>query len=147
LFARALELQPDAAFACWGQSWVAYVLGRPDAALELAQRGVDVGERQPLVLSGLGLLLGATGRRAGAEAILEELLSRQANEYISPMYVGDVLTGLGRFDEACDWFERAWHDRSGFVLRLLTSIEYEAPIRAHERFRAIVAMVEAGPSD
>ena len=137
LLTRSLELDPDAPFALWALGLAKSARGHHEEAVALAERGCLIGERQPLTLSGLGVILAGAGDRVGATAVLDELLARRAHEYIAPMYVGDVLMGLGRFDEACDWYERAFEERNGFLVKLGTAMEFD-PIRGHPRFQALL---------
>ena len=134
---RALELEPDAAFAYWVLALVKSVRGHHNEAVAFAERCCMIGDRQPLLLSGLGQTLGRAGDNVRAAAVLDELLGLQTRQYVAPLYIGDVLTGLGRFDEACDYYERSFEERNGFLIRMATSPEFD-PIRDHPRFQALL---------
>jgi tetratricopeptide (TPR) repeat protein len=135
--AQALELEREAAFPLWVRSLHLSSVGRLDEAIAVGERGVLVGERQPLLLSVLGHIYGRAGRLDDARAVLAELKGRAEQEYIAPLWLGDVCVGMGRADEALDYLERAFDERNAFVQRLSVSPEYE-DLRDHPRCRALV---------
>jgi hypothetical protein len=55
---------------------------------------------------------------------------------VGPYYVAQVHVGLGEYDTALGWLERAERERSGHVVFLRGNAVWD-PIRAHPRFRAI----------
>lgn len=134
---RALELEPDAVFAYWGRTFALIQLGRLDEAIQCATRGVDVSERQPLLLGALGQAYAAAGRVAEAEAVLAEMTERSGREYIAPAYFLVVCCALGRIEEACKWLERAYADGNGLLSSLGVSAQYDA-LRDHPRFQAVL---------
>ncbi len=134
---RAIELEPDAAFVYWARALTLIQLGRLDEAIQYAARGVDVAERQPILLCGLGQAYAAAGRVAEAEAVLAEMTERSHREYMAPLYFLDIYCALGRVEEACDWLDRAYEDRNGFLIKLAVAPEYDA-VRDHPRFRAVL---------
>jgi tetratricopeptide (TPR) repeat protein len=87
---QAIELERDAAFPQWIRSLLLSRQGQHDAAIEAAERAAAVGQRQPLLLSGLGAAYGRAGRLADAQRNLEELLTPPDKEYVAPMWAGDI---------------------------------------------------------
>jgi serine/threonine protein kinase len=138
---RALELEPDAVFAYWGRALALIQLGRPDEAIQCAARGVDIGERQPLLLCALGQAYAAAGRVAEAEAVLAEMTERSGREYMAPIYFLDICCALGRVEDACTWLDRAYEDGNGFLTRLGVAAEYDG-LRDHPRFRAVLEKMQ-----
>jgi tetratricopeptide (TPR) repeat protein len=134
---QAIELERDAAFPQWIRSLLLSRQGQHDAAIEAAERAAAVGQRQPLLLSGLGAAYGRAGRLADAQRNLEELLTPPDKEYVAPMWAGDICVAMGRLDDALEYFERAVDERNAFVLRMGTSPEYDA-LRGHPRFNVLL---------
>jgi hypothetical protein len=64
----------------------------------------------------LGWALGSAGKREEAEAVYQELAQRSANEYISPLYLSWVLSGLQKTDEAFEWLEKAFEEKNMYLL-------------------------------
>ena len=132
----AIELEPEAAFAQWIRALLFMNEGRHDEAIEAAARAAIVGQRQPLLLAGLGAAYGLAGRLAEAEAVLEDLKNR-TSEYVAPMWLGDVCLGMSRFDDALDYYERAFDEGNAFLQRMGTSPEFD-PLHDHPRFKALL---------
>ena len=90
-----------------------------------------------LATASLGHALGAAGDRPGARAVLDRLLERRAHEYVSPYDVALVYAGLGNKDQALDWLQRAYQERSSLLVFALREPRL-APLRSEPRFVALV---------
>jgi tetratricopeptide (TPR) repeat protein len=143
LAARSLELEPDAAFAHWMRALALQFMGKHDEAIRYAERGAEVGERQPVLLTALGQVYAGAGRVADAERILAELEARSKEQYIAAPYFLDVYAALGRRDEACAALERAFAEGNGLIVRIACSAEYDL-VRDDPRFQAILAKMNLG---
>ncbi len=77
------------------------------------------------------------GNAAKAREILAELENRARTSFISPYYFAHVYTGLGDFDRAMDWLERAVASRTGAVYGIKGSFLL-APLQKHPRFRVLL---------
>ena len=114
---KALELDPN----FW---WSYQTLGRayerkkqyPEAiaALEKA-RLVDV---NPSSLGYLGNVYAAAGKKAEAQKVLAELRDLSKTRYVSPYYIACLYAGLNDKDQAFEWLERAYQERSFFMTLL-----------------------------
>ena len=60
-------------------------------------------ERDPLALSMLGYSLGVIGKTKEAHEILNELLSRQKQVYVSQFWTASIYLGLGEINKALDF--------------------------------------------
>jgi len=93
-------------------------------------------------------LLGATyalaGRRAEARKLLDELISLSKKRYIAPAYMAIPCIGLGQKDQAFDWLEKAYDDRSDWMVLLQTDPVFD-PIRSDPRFRNLLHKVGVQP--
>jgi hypothetical protein len=64
----------------------------------------------------LGWALAVAGEREEADAVQRELTHRSTSEYISPLYISWVLSGLGKVDEAFEWLEKAFEEKNMYLL-------------------------------
>ncbi len=92
-------------------------LTRPHPRFETALRLLDP-DRPAAVLAPLGLAYGLAGRRADALKILAEMEQASQKRYISPYYLAEVYSGLGRMDEAFRLLDRALEQRTPWLLGL-----------------------------
>ena len=132
---RAAELDPEAGIAHWALAPARWLAGDLAGSVEAAARAVGTA-RAPLFVSSLGVAYARVGRTADGEAALAELHARAAREYITPVAFAELYLALGRVDEALDWLERGYEDRSGFMIRLAAAPEWRS-LRADPRFVAL----------
>jgi len=85
----------------------------------------------------LGFVLALAGRRPEAQAILDELLRRSQQEYVTPVAFGLLYIGLGEKDRAFEWLERCHAERRGWLAYLKVSPVFDS-LRGEPRFAALV---------
>ena len=101
------------------------------------REGLDVGGSCLYTSSTLGYLLARAGRRDDAQAILTTLAASAAHEYVSPVAFATVHIGLGEYDQALEWAERAYQERRGW-LAYLNANPLVDPLRGDPRFQDLV---------
>jgi adenylate cyclase len=69
--------------------------------------------------------------------IARELEEQSRTRYVAPYHLAYVYTGLGEYDRAIGWLERAFELRSGAVYGIRGSFLFE-PLRGHPRFQALL---------
>ena len=84
------------------------------AALERARLADD----NPSSLGYLGYVYGTAGKKAEAQKALEELKELSKKRYVSPYNFACVYTGLNDKDQAFEWLERTYQERSFFMTQL-----------------------------
>jgi tetratricopeptide (TPR) repeat protein len=115
-FMAALELDPSFAFAHWYVLWMYLQRRQFRDAIAAGEQLASLSGRT-IGLGQLAYAYAASGDQAAAQEIVEELIARQANGYISPFQIGIAVLGLGHTDDALDWFERAVDERDpGFLV-------------------------------
>jgi len=94
------------------------------ALLEKLDFGLAIESLQTaLTLSGnfaaaavLGYAFGISGKKTKAKKIIKELKNRARNEYVQPAYFGWVHVGLNELDAAFQYFDKAFEERSWWVV-------------------------------
>ncbi len=117
--------------------------------LSLAQQG-DLAEAERVLREGLelpgggtysvatlGYVIARAGKRAEAEALLATLDDTRQKSYVSPAALASLHLGLGEWDQALDWAERAYEERRGWLVYLNVNSVLD-PVRDQPRFRALV---------
>jgi serine/threonine-protein kinase len=137
LIDRALELEPKAVFAHWMRALIFSSKGLHEEAMSTTLRAVVVANHHPLLVSALGGAYGRAGRTAEAEDLIAELQTRATREYIAAHYVGEIYLALERFEQACEWFERAVDEINPLFMGAATAPHYD-PLRNEPRFRALL---------
>ena len=103
------------------------------AALEKA-RLLDV---NPSSLGYLGYVYAAAGKKAEAQRVLEELKELSSKRYVSPYNIACIYAGLNDKDQAFEWLERAYQERS-FEVTLLKVYAVLDNLRPDPRFRDLL---------
>ena len=94
------------------------------------RRGPDAQNMAQLVL---GHAYAVAGRKGDAEAVLKELSGAATKRYVPPYPVAAIYVGLGRFDEAFAWFERAYEGRDSWMAYLAIDPRMDV-LRADPRY-------------
>jgi eukaryotic-like serine/threonine-protein kinase len=131
---KVTESEPNfwAAHSALGQTYLAKG-NLPDAIREL-ELADSLSPHTMRNMALLGDAYALAGRRAEARKLLEELTSLSRKRYISPVYMAIPCIGLGQKDQAFDWLEKAYDDRSDWMVLLQTDPVFD-PIRSDPRFQ------------
>jgi eukaryotic-like serine/threonine-protein kinase len=141
-FERGVAMNPTAeeTYRIWGLTLA--VAGRADEAVTMLREANEMPAAGTYTRASLGYALARAGNAGEACAIYDELAaSAAAGRYVSPVAFSTILIGLGRFDEAIDWMERALEDRRGWLVYLNVN-PLVAPLRDRPRFQALVRRMQ-----
>ncbi|MBI4911057.1 MAG: hypothetical protein HY820_46035 [Acidobacteria bacterium] len=133
----ALKLAPEHPGALGLRGSVLYFSDRIEEGVALWQSTAEKMARAPSVIAPLGYGLGLLGRKAEARAILAELDAAAKHSYVTPFSHALVHIGLGEFDSAFEWLDRAVDERDVHILHLTVKPVYD-PIRSDPRFHALL---------
>jgi serine/threonine-protein kinase len=134
---RVLEAEPHLALAHLTLGWVHLLKGVPEQGIAELQKAVALAPDNTLYLAQLGQALARVGRTEEAREVLRRLEELSRERYVSPYHLAYVHTGLGEYDRAMDWLERAYEERAGGVFGVKGSFLF-APLRSHPRFQALL---------
>jgi adenylate cyclase len=109
-----------------------------DEGIAELRRAVELAPENSLYFAQLGEAYGLVGRLEEARQVLGDLEALARAQYVSPYHLAYVHTGLGELDRAMDYLERAYDERAGSLYGVKGSFLFE-PLRAHPRFRALLA--------
>ena len=110
--------------------------GQLDEAERVLRDAVTMHGSGTYTTATLGFALARAGKRREAEAMLTELETRRAHEYVSPVALATLHIGLGQVEPALDWAERAYEERRGWLAYLDVNPLVD-PLRGHPRFEAL----------
>lgn len=83
-----------------------------EKAIAALQRAVDLSDRAPVALANLAIANARAGRTQEAERLLVELLDTSRQRYVPEFNIACLYGALGRKDEAFQWLEKAYQERS-----------------------------------
>jgi TolB-like protein/DNA-binding winged helix-turn-helix (wHTH) protein/tetratricopeptide (TPR) repeat protein len=105
-------------------------------AIPELKKAVELSHGTPLMVSALAHAYARSGNRKEAESLLAELQTKSKTQYVSPYYLAIVCVGLGKNDQAMDWLEKAFADRSNGLVFLKMEPELDE-LRSGPRFIAL----------
>jgi TolB-like protein/DNA-binding winged helix-turn-helix (wHTH) protein/Flp pilus assembly protein TadD len=140
-FARVIELAPAFASARLGQAQTYRELGRQGESFEALQRAVAVAGGRAYIHAHLAYAEARRGRHDEARKILAELHAPGGHGYVAPYNLALVAAGLGDGTAVRAHLERAFTDRSGWMIFVPLEREF-APFR--EELSPLLARVLAG---
>jgi tetratricopeptide (TPR) repeat protein len=111
--------------------------GQFETAIALHQSAVELSKRAPIYLSALAHTYGLAGMREEALQILEEL---QQAAYPSPYNLAIVHLGLGQYEQAIDWLEKAYEARNSHLVYINQDPKFD-PLRDKERFMELLERI------
>jgi len=88
----------------------------------------------------LGRAYALAGQRDKAQKALDELREMSKQRYVSPYLIAVVYAGLGDKDQAFAWLEKAYQDRSFFLIWLNVEPRFDS-LRDDSRFADVVRRV------
>jgi TolB-like protein/DNA-binding winged helix-turn-helix (wHTH) protein/Tfp pilus assembly protein PilF len=139
-FRKTLELEPAFPQAQRYTAWGYLQKGMRQEAITSLQAALRTLGRDAEVEGELGHALGVAGRRAEALAVLEGLRQLSSTRYVSPYSVALVHVGLGDRDQAMAWLEKAYVERSDYMVYLNREPMLDG-LRSDPRFAALVRRV------
>jgi tetratricopeptide (TPR) repeat protein len=137
---RALELDPN---FFWSYLWIGQARvqqGRYAEGIAGIKRAVTLSGDQTRVIATLGHAYAVAGRKGEAQQVLNQLLERSKNSYVSPYYIALVYTGLGEKDQAFDWLERAYEEHQPYFSLFNVEPVFDS-LRSDPRFVSLLKRI------
>jgi serine/threonine-protein kinase len=137
---RARPRNPTLWVIPWQMGFAQLLLGLPSQAVPEFEASLAVNrpERTAAVLAPLGLAYGLAGRRAEALKILAEMEQASRKRYISPFYLAEVYSGLGRMDEAFRLLDRALEQRTPWLVACTPYESSSVALRRDPRWKPFI---------
>ncbi len=138
---KMIELDPNfpGPYFILGQTYLAQSMF--EEAVAAIRKGIvlsrDSREDAPV----LGYAFAVSGRREEAHRILEQLKERSKREYVPAIQIAAVYIGLGDRDQAFEWMEKAYEERSGGMVFLKVDPAMDG-LRSDPRFTALLKRMD-----
>jgi len=136
-YARALKIDPTfgPAHLWFGRPYLQK--GMYDRAIAEIQQAVDSSGGSTISLAVLAHALASAGRESEARKILDDLLERSRTRYLPSYWIALVFTGLGDIGQAMTWLERAYEERSSWLVWIQVEPRFDR-LRSDPRFASLV---------
>lgn len=111
--------------------------GQHDQAIAEFQKGVELSKGDPVARAYLARGYAAAGNRGLAVQLLNELEQLSKSQYVSPAEIGAVYSALNQPDNAFQWLDKAYADRTSSLIYLRVDRVYDG-LRSDPRFNALL---------
>jgi TolB-like protein/Tfp pilus assembly protein PilF len=132
-----MALDPNLEGTYWFLSSALAGQGRVDEAIAALEKGVPLVYRAPLFVALLGLWYARAGRRADAEAVLEDM---HAGGRCPPVWFAILYAGLGDLDRAFSYLEQAIEEHNDQVCFMGVDHRFDE-LRGDPRFDVLLARI------
>jgi serine/threonine protein kinase/tetratricopeptide (TPR) repeat protein len=136
-FEKVVSLEPSFAFAHYALGDACTQRGQFDRAIAEFNQSIALAGRSVNHIGVLGYTYGRSGHRERAYEHLNELTSRSATGYVSPMWFALVHLGMSDRDGLFHWLDRAFAERDGSLILITAAVEFD-PVREDPRFKALL---------
>ncbi|MGI8811058.1 MAG: TPR end-of-group domain-containing protein, partial [Pyrinomonadaceae bacterium] len=109
-------------------------------AIATYQKGMTQAEHHPDLIAALGHAYALSGERDKANQILAELHEISKQRYVSPYHFAVVYAGLGDKDQTFAWLDKAFQDRSFFLVFLKVEPLFDKS-RSDPRFQDLLRRI------
>jgi serine/threonine protein kinase/Tfp pilus assembly protein PilF len=137
--ARIEEVQKTAPE--FGLTWLPVIYARRGLVketLEIMNRVEGEIERNQVIIGNGGAMYAAFGRLDKAREAIAELMTLSEEQWVDPYYVAKLYAALGEWDNALDWLERCYEERSPSML-WTRNMDFPDEKGYRERYQAILA--------
>jgi len=141
---KTFELDPNSGFAHYFASSAYIEKGMFPEAIAEARKAKELTFGAAHAASFLGYALAKSGKQAEARTVLEELLKRSAERYISPYNIALIYNGLDERDQTLAWLERGYEQRDQKMVFLKVEPKWNN-LRADRRFQDLLRRVGFTP--
>jgi serine/threonine-protein kinase len=134
---RSVEREPEFPRCHSNLGWALIKQGKTAEGIASLQRALELSPDSTMFLAQMGQARAMAGQAEAARRILERLHDLAKGQFVSPYHFAYVHTGLGEFEEATEWLERAFERRSGGIYGIKGSFLFTS-LRGHPRFEALL---------
>ena len=134
---RSLQMNPNYPLALiWlGRTYQVKKM-YPEAIIEY-KKALKLTPEWPVAYAQLGNVYGVSGNKAEAQKILDTLNSFSLKRFVTSYGVALVQTGLGEKEKAFLWLNKAYEERSHWLVWLKADPRW-APLRSDKRFTELI---------
>ena len=138
---NALELDPNYWFAYNFLGRAYEQKGELSEAIAAFKRALELEKDNAENWAGLGYAHALSGDKVEAQSVINHLKAVSAHSYVAPYNIAVIYAGLGDKDQAFAWLDRAYADRSSFLVIHLKTDSHLDSLRSDPRFSDLVRRI------
>ena len=118
--------------------------GRHGEGVSEFEKAIALSGGSPVIVAELRHAYALSGRRAEAQAGLDELKELSKQAFVLPYHIAAIHTGLGERDQAFEWLEKAYQEHYGGLAYVNVEPKFDS-LRADPRFTDLVRRIGLAP--
>jgi serine/threonine protein kinase/Flp pilus assembly protein TadD len=130
---KALELDEHFTFAYWSMGLAFLQQGKKQEAITALSKAFTFSSGGLAFAAHLGYAYALAGKHAEALEVLNEMEELGREKYVSAYYFAIVYLGFGDLERVFQWLEKAYEERSGFLVFLAVEPMFDS-LREDPRF-------------
>jgi TolB-like protein/DNA-binding winged helix-turn-helix (wHTH) protein/Tfp pilus assembly protein PilF len=142
---EALHLDPNYFLIHYDLGRAYEQLGNYEQAVNEFQKAIELSGGDLTSEASLAHVYAVSGKKAKAEKILNALKQKITGNNLS-YQIADVYIGLGQQDQAFEWLEKAYEDRSGWLTWIAIEPKLD-PLRSDPRFADLLRRMNLPSSE
>jgi len=139
-FQKTLKIDPDFARAYLDLGLAYEQKGMYGEAIEALQKGITLSKGSMILVATVARTYALSGRKSDAQRVLNELKAKSNQEYVPAFYFAPIYAGLGEQDQALEWLQKAYEERSGWLVFLKINPVFDG-LHGDPRFLALLQKV------
>jgi tetratricopeptide (TPR) repeat protein len=144
LFSKASNMDPNFYLAHLYMGWAYDQKGMHDESIASVQRALTLSAGGMLPLGSLAYSYALAGKRDQAKRMLAELGELSDRTYVPALYSAVIHAALGETDDAFQWLERAYDERSNWLTLFRMDPRVDS-LRSDARFEDLMRRVGFQP--
>src|SRR5215470_5040716 len=140
---KTLELDPNYSLANWYLGWVYEQQGKYAEALQAMRKAQNLLQSNTALVADIGHVYAMSGESSAAMKVLTQLNESSKSTYVNAFEVALIYLALGRRNEALQWLDRAYRERSDMLIYVNADPRLDS-IRSDPQFLELAHRV--GPS-
>jgi len=142
---QALALDPNYAQANYRLGLILIQEGRYPEAIASIKRSIELGSFYPWAAAGLAYAYAASGDRAAALGIIDDLKRRSARELVPPVHIAIAYGGLGDVTQGLEWLNRGIDQHDIYIPENFYDPLLD-PLRRDPRFARVLTRMGIQPA-
>jgi eukaryotic-like serine/threonine-protein kinase len=143
---KAIQLAPDIDWTHTILGWDYEQKGKFQDAINELQKAVKLSKDSEYAIAALGHAYAIAGKKEELREVLEKLRGISDRGYVSAFDMAVIHAGLGDKDEAFHWLERAYEERSSFLVYSRWEPRLD-PLRSDPRFQELLHRIGLSSSN
>ena len=137
---KAIRMNPNGFWAQLVLGWAYEQKSLYPPAIAAFEKAVELSRGRTISVASLAHAYATSGQRREAQQVLAKLQEQAARSYVPAYDVATVYLGLGDPDQALEWLEKAYVERSSFLVHIHWDPRFKG-LRSDPRFRNLLGRI------